>query len=762
MCWGSTTFSETIGETPSIGTFSKIEAGNHHVCGIRTDGTVLCWGGGVNDASGHLDYGQTDLPQEYRRTTFADVAGGRYHSCGVLDDRNDQTEGEVVCWGARFEYDPIQPIPVEGGRTTIADFDYPPPSLDPQVETGLYHNCALTDQMDITCWGGSDVLRTLVPGPYKSLAVGWEHTCGVRDDGHVMCWGSNTFFESSGRGLANLSPQLQDNTVRIENLTTDYTFKSVTADKRHTCGILDGQTAGQTSGSVLCWGWDANDQSSPPPDTTFADISVGMYHGCGLLDGQNGQLEGSLSCWGATNNPNENGNPNDTETIELDPYADYGQAVIPEDVLNEPMIAVSAGLYHTCALKQDGEMRCWGYDEIASIPAEMRDLRFPQVSASRFITCGITVGNRVKCWEPDGLTIWPDTTFSVSAFNLDQFHVPEQFVDEEFGSVDASVRHACATRINGTVACWGVDADPSTAVVEIFTGITIINTGQAWVPRRFRVRAPAAEPDEETGILPTSNLRILRIGPTIREVFLRPGELIRLRVEVYGRQDIRDDSLGDRADVSFEWTAASLDSAAAHDVGRFHEDVAVGRYRPGNDEPDDRSAMYNGPDVVGRYQVKVSLEPGVECLGKREGETDEDVLERCTAIFGVTVKRPSAEGPTPVPPRNPVGEIPTILADANGEQYEVFTPEGGGTFTGDNSSLSAGPGVVPNGEIVGLRISDGDLAFNEGKTYQRYNLGGKWYEVSVVDALGNGISSYRLNGGIEVCIPLPDELRTNI
>ena len=60
---------------------------------------------------------------------------------------------------------------------------------------------------------------------------------------------------------------------------------------------------------------------------------------------------------------------------------------------------------------------------------------------------------------------------------------------------------------------------------------------------------------------------------------------------------------------------------------------------------------------------------------------------------------------------NPAGTIPSILTDPDGNQYEVFTPEGGGTFTGETSSLKAGPGAVPNGEVVGLRIAEGGVGF---------------------------------------------------
>ena len=69
---------------------------------------------------------------------------------------------------------------------------------------------------------------------------------------------------------------------------------------------------------------------------------------------------------------------------------------------------------------------------------------------------------------------------------------------------------------------------------------------------------------------------------------------------------------------------------------------------------------------------------------------------------------------------------------------------------------------MPNGEIVGLRIAEGGTASNEGKTYHRYSLRGSWFEISVVDASNTSVSSYGLNDAVEVCVPLPDALRSNI
>ncbi len=270
---------------------------------------------------------------------------------------------------------------------------------------------------------------------------------------------------------------------------------------------------------------------------------------------------------------------------------------------------------------------------------------------------------------------------------------------------------------------------------------------------------PTVEPP---GLLPTANVRILRIEPSIRGVNLKQGEVVRLSVRVYGSQDIRDDDLCDHPQVSFAWNAQQLSSGSVFGAGALSESVTESQDRTRNGGPDDRHALYTAPGAPGRHVVTAALEPGTECLPKRDHESEQDALDHCTAVFEVTVLRPTTDARKPASARDPEGEIPTILTDSEGEQYEVFTPEGGGTFTGTASSLSAGPGVVPNGEIVGLRIAEGGSASNECKTYQRYNLGGSWYEISAVDSSNNSVSSYGLSDAVEVCVPLPDALRSNI
>ena len=113
-------------------------------------------------------------------------------------------------------------------------------------------------------------------------------------------------------------------------------------------------------------------------------------------------------------------------------------------------------------------------------------------------------------------------------------------------------------------------------------------------------------------------------------------------------------------------------------------------------------------------------------------------------------------------PSNPDIDIPQIIVGQNGEQCEVFTPESGGRYNGDRFWIAAEPGVVPNGEIVGVCMSDAGPADNSGMTNQRYTLGGRTYRIDLVDVSGMPISSYKLNNPAEVCVPVPNSLRANI
>ena len=68
-----------LGEaTPPAGSFAFLATGDYFACGVKTSGTLACWGGS----------GQT-APA----VAFVSVSLGQDFACGV------KTDGTIACWG---------------------------------------------------------------------------------------------------------------------------------------------------------------------------------------------------------------------------------------------------------------------------------------------------------------------------------------------------------------------------------------------------------------------------------------------------------------------------------------------------------------------------------------------------------------------------------------------------------------------------------------------------------------------------------------
>ena len=179
----------------------------------------------------------------------------------------------------------------------------------------------------------------------------------------------------------------------------------------------------------------------------------------------------------------------------------------------------------------------------------------------------------------------------------------------------------------------------------------------------------------ETSTIAGSPGEISRIEPAIRSVTVSAGDTVTLSVDVYGLQNAKDNSLSG----TFEW------------------DPAGGSIDDGEGT---REITYTAPSSPGSYDVTVSLN-GLYCQPDvGDDETEAEAREAdCNATIVVNVRRESVGPPPTDPPQNPPGEIPSILTDADGNQYEVFTPEEGGTFSGEGYSLNAGRGRYPQRRV---------------------------------------------------------------
>ncbi len=150
----------------------------------------------------------------------------------------------------------------------------------------------------------------------------------------------------------------------------------------------------------------------------------------------------------------------------------YGQATPP----GGPFLQVDAGDRHTCGVVQtDGSVACWGLDNYnqATPPSGV----FTQVSAAYYHSCGIRTDWTVACWGGDD---WGQATPPLLPF-YEKVATGYDFScalahDETvvcwggngsgqatppagtFDQVGAGGAHACAVRTDGTLACWGYDA----------------------------------------------------------------------------------------------------------------------------------------------------------------------------------------------------------------------------------------------------------------------------------------------------------------
>ena len=285
---------------------------------------------------------------------------------------------------------------------------------------------------------------------------------------------------------------------------------------------------------------------------------------------------------------------------------------------------------------------------------------------------------------------------------------------------------------------WLADGDVIVGATEKTYTLQASDIGKAISVRVSYVdgeRYPEMITSAATSPITGSPGEVSRIEPGIRGVTVSAGDTVTLSVDVYGLQNVKDNGIG----AMFEWTQTSGTNTVDLDGSG-------------------REIDFTAPSSPGTYTVTASLGGG-ECQPETEADRDAD----CNASITVQVRRPSAPVAVEPEPVNPPGEIPGLIPDSDGNQYEVFTPVEGGTFDGgEGYSINVPSGAVPNGEYIGIRMSDDGAASNLGQTHQRYTLMGNMYGVHAVDASGAAISSYVLEDPAEVCVPLPASARANL
>ena len=346
-----------------------------------------------------------------------------------------------------------------------------------QITAGYTHNCALTSDGVVKCWGdnfrgmlgdNSTITRftpvAVLAGPglpplsgVIAIGAGVTHSCALTTGGGVKCWGSNGFG------------QLGDDTI-IQRLTPVDVLAGPGLPPLS--GVISLSVGSYTncvvtsSGGAKCWGYNVGgtvgdgsttDRHTPVDVSGLASgvsaIATSGNHTCALTSG------GAVLCWG-TNTSGEVGDAASVGFARLTPVA------IPS--LTSGVSALEMGIQHSCALTTSGGALCWGnnfYRQLGGasgsntvVPADV--LSGPSlpplsgvsaISAGQDHTCAVASGG-AKCW---GYNIYGQVGDNTVTPFIRSTPVDVFGLTAGIAAISAGQSHSCAITTGGGVKCWG-------------------------------------------------------------------------------------------------------------------------------------------------------------------------------------------------------------------------------------------------------------------------------------------------------------------
>ena len=188
-----------------------------------------------------------------------------------------------------------------------------------------------------------------------AVSAGYVHTCAVLDNGDLKCWGRNYHGQLGDGG--NTDTDAPSSTAI--NLGTGRTAVAVAAFAFYTCAILD-------NGDLKCWGQDnfgqlgdgGSNTNTNAPSSTAIDVGSGRTSvavSAGSYHTCAILDNGDLKCWGQ----DAGGQLGDGGSF-IHTNAPSSTAI---DVgAGRTSVAVAAGSQHTCAILDNGDAKCWGLD----------------------------------------------------------------------------------------------------------------------------------------------------------------------------------------------------------------------------------------------------------------------------------------------------------------------------------------------------------------------------------------------------------------
>lgn len=463
-CWGNNDNGQLGADTTTVITqeqplkvgnwndWLSVSVGENHTCAIRQDHSLWCWG--------RDDYGQVGNPntitpsaepfQVHPNEQWIMVVSGRFFNCAIKADES------AWCWGGNANG--------QLGNLTIETQSEPVPVAGNQrwqwLTAGPLHICAIDTEQGLWCWGDnwsgqlgngnfSDAIQPIQVDSsleYTMVAAGEYNTCASKQNQSFWCWGHNLYGQLGSGSSRNSSNEYFVLPQQSGSMATDWLTIDVGLD--HFCGIRSG-------GTLWCWGANYSAQlasgnflDSALPRLVanhfnWAQVSTGTNNSCAI------KTDGRLFCWG-WNEFGQVGNGN---------FFDGG-APAPRAVASTlAWLSVTNGNSHTCGIKEDNSAWCWGRNSEGQLGIDALGLAIPtlvnttllwkNLKAGGWHTCGIAMDDMIYCWGWNlyGQLGTGDTTYRP---------YPTLIADNStWKMVDTKMNHTCAIKSDDTLWCWG-------------------------------------------------------------------------------------------------------------------------------------------------------------------------------------------------------------------------------------------------------------------------------------------------------------------
>ena len=227
-------------------------------------------------------------------------------------------------------------------------------------------------------------------------------------------------------------------------------WDAISGGELHACGIRLDHT-------LWCWGrndhgelgvklnladWEADEPRQVGTETNWTMVSAGLTTNCAIKDDQ------TLWCFG-DNSLGQAG-------IGI---VSGGEAVIAPAQVIDTWKSVSVGELHTCGIRADDSLACWGANSQGQLGDTTTTARATPVTVAPGTTwVAVAVGGQFTCALKSDQTAWCWGLNSRGQLGLGtttQEPAPKPLGPTQWRTITAGLEFACGVQMDGKLRCWG-------------------------------------------------------------------------------------------------------------------------------------------------------------------------------------------------------------------------------------------------------------------------------------------------------------------